>query len=280
MKKKCIKALGLGSARFAALGLYLIFMATPIAWMALTSFKPVNEIVTFPIKYLPESWTLGNYIKLFSSTDFLTNFKNSFIASSLSAVATAIFAILTGYGLSRFKFKGKGLTTFTLLLTQMVPIAIIIVPLLTIFVQIGLIDTLFGLILVFTVLNIPFCSMLIRGFFERIPVALEEAATIDGCSRIQGLFRVVLPIMRPGIVATLVFAFIGAWNDLFFGVMFLNSEANRTIPVGINLFIGKYEIDWGSISAATVIALVPVFIMFGVVQKYLVSGMTSGAVKG
>ena len=278
-KRKAAKTVA-GIFRILALACYFIFMVAPIAWMLLTSLKPVNEIVTFPIRYLPEKWVFENYVKLFSSTNFALTFRNSAIVSVSVAVLTTFFAVLAGYAFSRFEFKAKRACTVLLLVTQMVPIVIIIVPMLIIFAKIRLIDTLFGLILVFTVLNIPFCTLLIKGFFQRIPVELEESSMLDGCSRLQGLMYIILPIMRPGIASTMVFAFIGAWNDLFFGIMFINSEANRTIPVGINLFIGKYEIDWGGISAATIIALIPVFIMFGLIQKHLVSGLTSGAVKG
>lgn len=258
----------------------LIFMFTPFLWMILTSLKPVDEIVTFPVKYLPEKWTLYNYPKLWKGTDFPLYFKNSLVISLISGTCTCLVSIFAGYALSRFNFKGKHITLLLFLSTQMIPVVVIIIPMFIIFSRINLLDSLIGLVVIYTVLNIPFCTMLIKGFFERIPKALEEAAMIDGCSRLQSLFKIVLPVMLPGIVATFVFAFIGAWNDLFFGIMFINSEAIKTIPVGINTFIGKYEIDWGAMSAATVIALIPVVIMFGMIQKYIVSGLTSGAVKG
>lgn len=274
------KGLGLKVLRVTLLVLFFIFMFAPIFWMILTSLKPVNEIVTIPIKYLPQHWTLENYSKLWKATQFSTYFRNSMIVSSLCAFFTALVSIFAGYALSRFSFKGKKITFLIFLSTQMVPIVVIIIPLFIIFSKLNLLDTLVGLVIIYTVLNIPFCTMLIKGFFERIPVSLEESAMIDGCSRAESLIKIIIPIMLPGIVATFVFAFIGAWNDLFFSIMFINTESIKTIPVGINTFIGKYEIDWGAMSAATVLALIPVFIMFGVIQKYLVNGLTSGAVKG
>lgn len=266
--------------RLVLLALFFIFMFLPVFWMILTSLKPVDEIVTMPIKYVPDKLTFANYLKLFKGTEFLTYFKNSMIVSLACATFTSMIAIFAGYSLTRFKFKGKNITLFIFLATQMVPVVVIIIPLFLIFAQLNLLNTLAGLTLIYIVLNIPFCTLVIRGFFERIPEALEESAMIDGCSRLLALIRIILPVMLPGIVATFVFAFIGAWNDLFFSIMFINTEEIKTLPVGINSFIGKYEIDWGAMSAAAVLALVPVFVMFGMIQKYLVQGLTSGSVKG
>jgi len=266
--------------RVIVLVLFFMFMFLPIFWMILTSFKPVDEIVTMPLKYLPDKFTFVNYIKLFTGTEFPNYFKNSMIVSVSCGIFTSIIAIFAGYSLARFKFKGKSITLFMFLSVQMVPIVVIIIPLFLIFAKINLINTLEGLALIYIVLNIPFCTLMIRGFFERIPVALEEAAMVDGCSRFGALIRIILPVMLPGIVATFVFAFIGAWNELFFSIMFINTESIKTLPVGIYSFIGKFEIDWGSMSAAAVLALIPVFVMFGMIQKYLVQGLTSGSVKG
>jgi multiple sugar transport system permease protein len=248
--------------------------------MLLTSLKPVNEIVTIPIKYLPENLTFDNYIRLWKSTDFPLYFKNSMMVSFSCAIFTSIISIFAAYSLARYKFRGKKITLLAFLSTQMVPVVVIIVPLFLMFSKMGLLDTRPGLIIVYIVLNIPFCTLMLKGFFENIPVALEEAAWVDGCSKLMALRKIIIPVMSPGIVATFVFAFIGAWNDLFFSIMFINNEAIKTLPVGINTFIGKYEIDWGVMSSAAVLALIPVFIMFGIVQKYLVQGLTSGAVKG
>lgn len=266
--------------RFIFLFLFFIFMFGPILWMVLTSLKTVDQIVTIPLQYIPRRIVFSNYINLFKSTDFVLYFRNSMIASISCAFFTSVIAIFAGYAFARFKFKGKGPTSFILVSTQMVPVVVIIIPLFILFSKIHLYNTLVGLILIYIVLNIPFCTLMIMGFFQRIPEALEESAMIDGCTRIQSLFKIVLPVMLPGIVSAFVFAFIGAWNDLFFSIMFINKESIKTIPVGINTFIGKYEIDWGMMSAAAVLALIPVFIMFGLIQKYLVKGLTSGSVKG
>ncbi|WP_270884716.1 carbohydrate ABC transporter permease [Paenibacillus aestuarii] len=197
-----------------------------------------------------------------------------------SAILVLLASILGGYSLARYQFKGKKLVLVSFLATQMVPVMVILVPLFITFGQIHLLNKLPSLIITYTAMNIPFCLITMSSFFQRIPVSLEEAAMIDGCNKFQTMTKVVLPMMQPGIVATFVFAFIGAWNDLFFGVMFTNSESAKTVPVGLSSFVQKFDINWGQMSAAGMISLIPVIIMFAIVQKYIVAGLTQGAVKG
>jgi multiple sugar transport system permease protein len=266
--------------RYSLMIIFFIFMTFPIIWIILTSIKPVKEILTLPITYIPKHPTLENYRNILKTTNFPVYFKNSMIVSSTSAIVTSIITLFAGYSLARFKFAGKKLTLLIFLATQMVPVVAIIIPIFLLFSKLKLINNLLGLVIIYTVLNIPFCTLMIKGFFEKIPYSLEEAAMIDGCSRVEALIRIILPVMKPGIIATFVFAFIGAWNELFFNTIFISREALKTLPTGINAFIGKYDINWGMMTAGSVIALIPIFIMFGIIQKYLVAGMTAGSVKG
>ncbi|MCJ7689551.1 MAG: carbohydrate ABC transporter permease [Clostridiaceae bacterium] len=266
--------------RYSLMIMFFVFMTFPIIWILITSIKPVKEIVTLPITYIPNHPTLENYKNILKTTNFPVYFKNSMIVSSTSAIVTSIITVFAGYSLARFKFAGKKLTLLIFLATQMVPVVAIIIPIFLLFSKLKLINNLLGLVIIYTVLNIPFCTLMIKGFFEKIPYSLEEAAMIDGCSRVGALIRIILPVMKPGIIATFVFAFIGAWNELFFNTIFISREALKTLPTGINAFIGKYDINWGMMTAGSVIALIPIFIMFGIIQKYLVAGMTAGSVKG
>ena len=266
--------------RYSLMLIFFVFMTFPIIWIILTSIKPVKEILTLPITYIPKHPTLENYRNILKTTNFPVYFKNSMIVSSTSAIVTSIITLFAGYSLARFKFAGKKLTLLIFLATQMVPVVAIIIPVFLLFSKLKLINNLLGLVIIYTVLNIPFCTLMIKGFFEKIPYSLEEAAMIDGCSRVESLIRIILPVMKPGIIATFVFAFIGAWNELFFNTIFISREALKTLPTGINAFIGKYDINWGMMTAGSVIALIPIFIMFGIIQKYLVAGMTAGSVKG
>lgn len=268
------------TAKALALAAFLVFALFPIYWMANTALKPANEAVTLPLQYRPSTITFENFISVWQKTDFPIFFTNSLIVSLCAAGFALVLSVCAGYALSRFEFRGKRLTLLMFLATQMVPILVMIVPLFLLFKNLHLINTLFSLMISYSVITLPFCSMTIMGFFQRIPAAIEESAMVDGCNRFQALYRIVIPVMLPGIVVTYVFAFISAWNEFFFSVMFINSQVKKTIPVGINMFIQKVEVDWSMMSAAGIISLLPSIIMFMMIQKRLVAGMTAGSVKG
>ena len=166
------------------------------------------------------------------------------------------------------------------LVTQMIPAFIALGPLYTMMTHLGLVDTRGGLILVYIAMLIPFSTIMLRGFFENVPDALEEAAMIDGCSRLRALFRILVPVMFPGIAAAFIFNFVNTWNELFLSVTLMNSDANKTIPAALNGFVTSYNIEWGPLSAAAVLTIVPTLIMFAFASKYIVQGLTAGAVKG
>lgn len=271
----------IGVIRFFVLAFYLLLVILPIYWMVITSFKTNAEIVNAQlVTYWPKTFTLDNYKGLFSTMHYGTYLKNSLVVTVSTAIVVTVLSIYGGYGLARFKFKGKGVAMVFFLITQMIPSILVIIPMYVIFAKIGLIDSYASLFIFYTVTNLPFCAITMRSFFERIPYALEEAAFVDGCSRSQTLWKVVLPVMFPGIVAVFVFAFIGAWNELIAGTIFLNTQKMWTIPIGLKALVGKYNVDWGSMMAGGCLALLPTAIMFIFVQKYIVEGMTAGAVKG
>lgn len=270
-----------GVIRFIVLAFYFLLVILPIYWMVVTSFKTNAEIINAQlITYWPHTFTLDNYRGLFSTIHYGTYLKNSLIVTLSTAFVVTLLSIYGGYGLARFTFKGKGAAMVFFLITQMIPSILVIIPLYVIFAKLNLIDTYVSLFVFYTVTNLPFCAITMRSFFERIPYALEEAAAIDGCSRAQILWKVVLPVMFSGIVAVFVFAFIGAWNELIAGTIFLNTQKMWTIPIGLKSLVGKYNVDWGSMMAGGCLALLPTAIMFIFVQKYIVEGMTAGAVKG
>lgn len=275
-KKQKLLAVG----RFVVLAIFLLIIVVPIYWMFVTSLKTQAEIISLDVKYWPENLTFSNYTTLFTDGEFPLYLKNSIIVATSTAAIVTIITIMGGYALSRYQYKGKKLTILGFLVTQMIPGTMILIPTYIILSTLDLTDTLFGLIIYYVAGNIPFCVITMQGFFMNIPVVIEEAAKIDGCNRMQTLLKVVLPIMLPGIIAVFIFAFIGGWNDLLGGIMFTTSEARRTIPVGINMFVQKYSIKWGEMTAAAFLALIPSCLLFAVAQKYLVDGMTSGAVKG
>jgi len=275
-KKKVVSGV-----RFVVLAFYLLLVLLPLYWMLITSFKVNAEIInTQEITYWPRQFTFENYTGLFDTMNYGVYLKNSLIVTISTALVVTLLSIYGGYGMARFTFRGKGSAVIFLLITQMIPSILVIIPLYIVFAKLKLIDTHAALFIYYTVINLPFCVITMRSFFERIPYALEEAAYVDGCSRRQTLWRVVLPVMFPGIVAVFVFAFIGAWNELIAGTIFLNTQKMWTIPIGLKSFVGKYNVDWGSMMAGGILALLPTAVLFLFVQKYIVDGMTAGAVKG
>lgn len=268
------------AGRFLLLTFYLLFVLLPIYWMAITAFKTVPEIINAQeLTYFPKSFTLNNFNELFRMYNYGQLLKNSIIVSVSTGIVITLLSILGGYGLARYKFRGKGTMLIFFLVTQMIPGILVIIPLYIILSQAGLINTRFALFIYYLVANLPFCVITMRSFFERIPYSLEEAARVDGCSKMRSLLEIVLPIMFPGIVAVFVFAFIGAWNELIAGTIFISSPENWTIPVGLKSLIGKYEVKWGILMAGGVLALLPTAIMFAFMQKFIVEGLTAGAVK-
>ncbi|MGG1680301.1 carbohydrate ABC transporter permease [Neobacillus sp. NRS-1170] len=262
------------------LSIFLAITIFPLYWIIITSFKTQKDIFSLPIQYWPKEFTLDNYIQIFKISHFQTYIFNSFLVSIVASFIVLIISLLGGYVLARFKFKGKGQVMGGFLITQMVPIFIGMAPLYMMMSNMQLINHLFSLMLIYTVMLIPFCTIIMVGFFQRIPASLEEAAMIDGCSRISALFKVIVPVMLPGIMATLIFAFVQCWNELIMAVMFIDEESVKTIPVAMNSFIKKYDIEWGAMSAGTVLSVIPTMILFAFCQKYLVNGLTQGAVKG
>ena len=272
------KALGVG--RFFILAFFLALVVLPIYWMTITSFKTNGEIIDMHnITYFPHTFTTENYTGLFEMFDYGSLLQNSMIVSVSSALVVTMLSILGGYSLARYKFKGKGVMVLFFLVTQMIPGILVIIPLYLIFSKIGLINTHVGLFIYYVIVNVPFCVVTMRSFFERIPVTLEEAARVDGCTKMKSLIKIVLPIMFPGIVSVFVFAFIGAWNELIAGTIFISTPDMWTIPAGLKSLIGKYSVQWGALMAGGVMALLPTAIMFAGMQKFIVEGMTAGAVK-
>ncbi|MEK3719461.1 MULTISPECIES: carbohydrate ABC transporter permease [unclassified Paenibacillus] len=258
----------------------MAFTLFPLYWAVVTSLKQEGEITRLPIRYWPEHVTFENYFVAWNNVGFSVFFKNSVFVSAMTVIIVLICSVLVGYAISRFTFKGKGAFMIMLLCTQFVPGAMLLIPLFMIFKQLGLTSSLFALIITYSTFQLPFNSLLMSGFISNIPEALEEAAMVDGCSRLKAIFLVIFPILLPGIVATTVFTFISAWNEFLFALMFISKPALFTLPVGLRYMQGEFDIHYGALAAGSLISLLPAVILFAFVQKYLVQGMGSGAVKG
>ncbi|MEG1514171.1 MAG: carbohydrate ABC transporter permease [Clostridia bacterium] len=277
---KTLQKVLLTAGRVLLLTCFLLAVILPIYWMVVTSLKTHPEIINAQhLTYYPHTMTFDNYEQLFSMFNYGQMLKNSLIVSISTGVCITLLSILGGYGLARYKFRGKGSMLLFFLMTQMIPGILVIIPLYIIFAKMGLINTRVSLFIYYLIVNLPFCVITMRSFFERIPYTLEEAAYVDGCTKWQSLFRIILPVMFPGIVAVFVFAFIGAWNELIAGTIFISTSNMWTIPVGLKSLIGKYDVKWGVLMAGGVLALLPTAIMFAVMQRFVVEGLTAGAVK-
>jgi multiple sugar transport system permease protein len=275
MKKHVLLA-----AKILYLTLHLSFMLFPLYWIIVTSLKPKKDIFSLPIAYWPEAMTLDNYIQVFRYSKFHVFIANSLFISILSACIVLSIAILSAYVLARHTFIGHKQIMIAFFLTQMLPGFISLAPLYLLMSKLDLINTRTSLILMYTVGLIPFSTIILRGFFQRIPVSLEEAGMIDGCSRLSALVRIIIPVMLPGIASTFIFAFVQNWNELFLAVMFIDSEAMKTLPVAMNSFVMKFDVDWASMSAGAVLSILPTIVLFAFAQKFIVQGLTQGAEKG
>ncbi len=266
--------------RWLPLLLICVYVVFPIYWAINTAFKNESEILGKTVTYLPKNGTIANFVDAWTNVGFDKYFFNSLKVSGISVVFIVIISVMVGYALSRYKFKFKMAFLGLLLAVQFIPAAVLLVPLFNIFNGLGLVGSHIALVLVNVTFQTPFCCVLMRGFVEGVPYALEEAAMIDGCSRIKGVFKVVVPMLVPGIITVAAFALIGCWNEFLFAMMFLNDPAKYTVPIGLKMMQGEYGIHYGAMAAGAIIAMAIPVILFAYLQKYLVTGMSSGAVKG
>lgn len=257
--------------------LILIF---PFFWMISTSLKESQDIFTKIPEWIPKNITLENFTNLFTNTNFPIYFKNSLIVSISTTIVTLIVSIFFAYGLSRFKFRGRGMFLNTLVVSQMFPLVMLIIPIFAMFIKFDMTDTYISLVISYCTFAVPFCTLMMKSYFDGLSSDIEEAAFIDGCTPIGAIFRIVLPLSAPGIAAVGLFAFILSWQEFIFALTLTNSEEMRTLPVGISLMVGNREVLWGQLMAASTMVTVPVVFLFIYFQKHLISGMTLGGVKG
>jgi multiple sugar transport system permease protein len=258
--------------------LVVLFAIAPYAWMILTSIKPQAELSIWPVQYLPREGTLQHYRDLISRTSFAGNLANSMVIACGSALIGLAVSIPAAYAFSRFRFRGRRQLMTGFLVINMFPIVLLIIPLFLLMRTLGLIDTFFGVILGHSTFAIPFAIWMLTSYFNAIPKDLDEAAMIDGASRFETIRFVVLPLVMPGVVTAGIYIFITSWNEYLFAMM-LSGQAVRTVTVALQLFIGEFTIQWGLLTAGGTLIALPVTILFLLVQKRLVGGLTAGAVK-
>ena len=260
--------------------LFTMFIITPLLWAVSMSFKDNSVILSGQFSVLPHPWTLKNFSYVWVRNKFAVYFFNS-MALSLSSVFFIVnMVVWNGYALTRFEFRGKNVIMIVLLMTSTVPIMLNLTSIYMLIKNMGLMDTRAGIILLNIAGGLAFNTLLMRSFMAEISKELDEAALIDGCNRFQVIYRIIIPVAKPGIVTILIYAFVGCWNEYLMSFILLSSQTKFPISVGLKYFIGEFTTDYASLAAGSIIALIPPLLLFGYVQKHLVGGLTVGAVKG
>jgi len=265
---------------YTIVGIITIFAIFPLAWTLLTSFKLEEDIVTERMQYVPDAVTFDNYVTLWQRSGFPRLMTNSGIVTVLTVVICMTFGSLAAYSISRYRFKGRSFLLVFYLVIRMFPFVLLLVPLFIMLRELRLLDSRPGLALAYTAFLLPVAVWMLKGFFDAIPPELEDASRVDGSTRLGALIRIVLPLARPGVIATGVFIAIAAWNEFLFALLLTSSAGSRTWPVGLQLMVGEFQLPWGVLSAGGVISILPIIIFFAFVQRSLVRGLTAGGLKG
>ena len=243
------------------------------------SLRPGNRLRSTDLAIIPDDWTLASYVQLFTEQPFLRWLANSLLVATLVTVTGVALASIGGYAFSRFRFVGRKATMLAILTTQMFPATMLLLPLYILIAKLGLVNTYLGLMVFYTSTALPFCVWQMKGFYDTIPASLEEAARIDGCSRAQAFWSVILPLATPGLVITALFSFMTAWSEYIVAAQVMQDEEMFTLPLGIKSFQASLSSQWGLYAAASILVSIPVVVVFLMLSKYLVSGLTLGSVK-
>jgi multiple sugar transport system permease protein len=281
LRRRALKAL-----RFLLILLLLALYLSPLYWMISTSFKLQPEIFRLPPSLVPLAPTLDNYAAILTGTlasaiPFLVYLRNSLVVALGTVAVTLVLSAPAAYAFSRVPFRGKRRLVYFVLVSQMLPVVLILIPLYRMLLRLRLLSTYPGLILPYLMLTLPFSIWMLKGYFDSIPRELDEAAKVDGCTKLQAMLRVILPNVRPGLTATAIVTFIMAWDEFIIALTVMDKNVMRTLPVGmIQSFVGEFSIKWGEMMAASVVTAVPVVLIFIFLSRYLIGGLITGALKG
>jgi multiple sugar transport system permease protein len=260
--------------------LMLVWTLVPFYWMIVTSLKKDREIYGFEATLIPRQPTLSNYARLFDKTPFLKYLRNSTIIAVATTVTSLVFGCLGAYALARLRFRGRSLIARGLVFTYLIPPALLFIPLFAVMSTLRLIDTHQGLVLAYLSFSVPFSTWLLMGYFRSVPIELEEAALVDGCSRLGSLVRIILPMSLPALAVVAFFSFTQSWNEFLYANVFVNSVEVRTVTIGLTLFIVEDVFFWGPMMGAAFLATLPPLALYLVFQRWVVKGLTLGGVKG
>jgi multiple sugar transport system permease protein len=263
---------------YAALGIAVLLILFPVYWMIITSLKLPREIYRVPSLW-PKVFTLDNYETLFEK-GFLTAIRNSLIVAATVTVIAVLISAFAAYSMVRFRYRFRGVIGRLILFAYLTPTSLLFIPLSIVMANLGLGNSLHGLILVYLTFSLPLSTWLLQGYFRGVPRELEEQGMIDGLTRFGALIRIVLPLSAPGLAAVSIFTFTGAWNELLLALVLVTSESQRTAPLALNYLITSDVLPWGPLMAGAVVSSVPLMILYFIAQRFMVQGMTAGSVKG
>ncbi|SDL64213.1 carbohydrate ABC transporter membrane protein 2, CUT1 family (TC 3.A.1.1.-) [Janthinobacterium sp. OK676] len=266
--------------RWFAAAIVILNGVFPALWILFTSLKTESELTQKPITYWPHEPTMGNFISAFQDQPLLTFLTNSLIVAGLSTLLSLFISALAAYAIARLRLRFRGLILTAIIGVSMFPLVTLMVPLFEIMRSLGLLNSYWALVLPYTVLNLPICTLMMVSFFQDIPRDIENAAMLDGCTRISALWRIVLPLAAPGVATAAILAFVNSWDEFLLALSMNSAVAYRTLPVGIQLYQGEFAFPWPIISAALVVAIVPIVVLIVIFQEKVVSGLTSGGLKG
>lgn len=265
----------------AILIMMVMIVLYPVLWVVKMAFSP-SQAFSVSLSLIPEEWTLDNFRYLLSANDgiFLRQMANSLLVAGATTFVGVVLSCTAAYAFSRFRFPGRDLGMAMFLVTQMFPGVVMAIPLYILLDNLGLLNSLTGLVLVYSTTAVPFCVWMLKGYFDTIPVDLEEAAVMDGANQWTIFTKIVLPLAKPAIAVTALFSFMTAWNEFILAATFLSDQKMYTVPVVLQRFVGSYSTEWGYFAAGAIIVSIPVMLLFFKLQTYLVGGLTAGAVKG
>jgi len=258
----------------------VLFLLFPFFVMISTMLKPGSEVYVSPPYWIPKKVALSNFVRLWTQYPFGTYFKNSLIIAAGTTLLTTILCVPAAYAVSRFRFKGQKTLLYMYLVVQMFSPIVVVIALFKMIARMHLLDTYVGLILVNSVFTLAFVTWMLSGYFKTIPVEIEEAALIDGCSRMQTIIKIMLPISAPGLVTTIIYSFIASWNEFMFALTLVQSKEKTPLTLGLYNFVGRYTTQWELLTASAFLAIIPIIVLFLLIEKELVTGIVGGAVKG
>jgi multiple sugar transport system permease protein len=264
---------------YGLLTIFVLMVAVPLFWMVTTALK-TNKALYEDFSYLPTSPTIEHFVRVIQREDLLRNIWNSFAVASTVTVVTVLVSALAAFSIVRYRYRGREWVGRFILFKYLLPTAMLFVPLYAIVVTLGLGNTLQSLMLTYLTITVPFCTWMLMGYFRAIPAELEEHAMVDGCTKIGALFRILLPLSAPGIVASAIFSFTLSWNEFLLALVFTSDHTTMTIPIKLSMMVVGDQYIWGQLMAGAVLASVPIAVLYFIAQRFVVQGLAAGAVKG